>query len=460
VPDLSDSSGPLANVSRRSVLKGSAAALALFTVPTALIAACSSSSSKSASPTTSGAATSAGGTSATSGTAKASGTLTIGSNYSDAGVKAAFASVASEYQTSSGVNVKVNTVDHDTYQNKIQTYLQGTPDDVFAWFAGYRMKFFAAQKLATPIDDVWDTIGANFPDSIKAASKGDDGHYYFVPIYNYPWVMNYRKSLFSAKGYQIPKTWDDLITLSKKMKSDGLTPISFTDKDGWPAMGTFDILNMRINGYQFHVDLMAHKQSWTDPKVKDVFNQWKELFPYYQTGANGLTWEQGAQALQNKQTGMMFQGAGQVGQQFTAANLPDLGFFPFPEINSTYGTDSGIDAPIDGFMVSKSPKNEAAAKAFLEYLGTAQAEATYLKSDPTDVGTATNYDESTYNQLQKDSAAIIAGTKNIAQFLDRDTRPDFAYPVVQNALQGFIDSKDTDTACNSLESQAKAIFAS
>ena len=34
-------------------------------------------------------------------------------------------------------------------------------------------------------------------------------------------------------------------------RTDGLTPITFTDKDGWPAMGTFDILNMRINGYQF-----------------------------------------------------------------------------------------------------------------------------------------------------------------------------------------------------------------
>ena len=29
--------------------------------------------------------------------------------------------------------------------------------------------------------------------------------------------------------------------------------MAFADKDGWPAMGTFDILNMRINGYDFHV---------------------------------------------------------------------------------------------------------------------------------------------------------------------------------------------------------------
>jgi multiple sugar transport system substrate-binding protein len=423
---------------RRTVLRGGLAALAVGGSST-LLAAC-------------------GGNSSDSSSGSGSKTVSIGSNYSDPGVKAAFASVAAAFQKSSGVTATVNTVDHNTFQNKIQTYLQGTPDDVFSWFAGYRMKFFAAQNLASPIDDVWDKIGDHFPESIKNASKADDGHYYFVPLYNYPWVMNYRQSVFDDKGYEVPGTWDELVTLCKKMQADGLTPISFTDKDGWPAMGTFDILNMRINGYQFHVDLMAHKESWTDPKVAAVFDKWKELFPYYSDGPNGLTWEEGAQALQNKKAGMMFQGAGQVGQQFSKSNLADLKFFAFPEIDSANPVNSGIDAPIDGFMMSKSPKNKDAAVQFLEYLGTAAAEKTYLASDPTDVGTASDYDQSSYNQLQKDSAKIIGDTTNIAQFLDRDTRPDFAYPVVQNALQQFIEDQDGAAACKSLEAQAATIF--
>jgi multiple sugar transport system substrate-binding protein len=109
-------------------------------------------------------------------------------------------------------------------------------------------------------------------------------------------------------------------------------------------------------------------------------------------------------------------------------------------------------------MMSKDPKNKDGARQLLEYLGTAEAEATYLASDPTDVGTASNYDESTYNQLQKDSAEIIANTTNIAQFLDRDTRPDFASPVVANALQQFVDDQDSAAVTKSLEEQAKTIF--
>ena len=56
------------------------------------------------------------------------------------------------------------------------------------------------------------------------------------------------------------------------MKTDGLTPLAFGDKDGWPAMGTFDILNMRVNGYQYHIELMKGAQKWTDPKTAAVFD--------------------------------------------------------------------------------------------------------------------------------------------------------------------------------------------
>ena len=201
------------------------------------------------------------------------GTVTFGSNGSDPVPKKAYAAVFKQFTKQSGIKVKVNTVDHNTFQEQINTYLQGQPHDVFTWFAGYRMQFFAQKGLLTPIDDVWKTLKPNFSPAMQAASKGLDGHYYFVPIYNYPWAVFYRKSVFKQNGYKIPKTWDQFIALAKKMKTDGLTPIAFADKDGWPAMGTFDILNMRINGYDFHVHLMAGKEAWDGPKVKAVFNQ-------------------------------------------------------------------------------------------------------------------------------------------------------------------------------------------
>lgn len=374
--------------------------------------------------------------------------------------KKAFADIYAAFKKQSGITVDVNTKDHNTFQEQINSYLQGTPDDVFNWFAGYRMQFFAAKKLATPIDDVWKTIGGNFPDAMKALSKGEDGKYYFVPLYTYPWAIFYRKSVFQQHGYEVPTTWSQFIALCKQMKKDKLVPIAFGDKDAWPALGTFDQINFRTNGYDFHVELMAGKASWTDAKVRAAFDNWAEILPYHQEGAVGRTWQDAAQTLASKKAGMYLLGTF-VGQQFTdEADREDLDFFAFPEIDPSYGQDT-VEAPTDGFMLSKAPKNHSGAVKLLEYLGSPAAEQIYLKSDPNVVAASTKADTSSYSALQKKAYEMISGAKHLTQFMDRDSRPDFTSTVMQPALQKFIrDPKGIDGLLSSIERQKKTIFAS
>lgn len=375
----------------------------------------------------------------------AGGSVTIGSNYSDQVPKDAFAAMINYCATEKGVTPSINTVEHGAFQDSINSYLQGTPDDVFTWFAGFRMRFFAGQGLATPISDVWNKVGGNYSDAFKTASTGDDGEQYFIPMYNYPWVVIYRKSLFAEKGYAIPKTWTEFVALAKKMQADGLVPMAFADKDGWPAMGTFDILNMRQNGYQFHVDLMAGKEKWTDSRVKDVFNLWKELLPYLQTNALGRTWQEGAQSMINKEAGMYFLGTFAGEQATDPAVHDDLDFFPFPVLGNKWDSENAIDAPIDGLMLSKSPKNPEGAKALLECVATGKAQLEFLKTSPNNVAAAKDADTSGYTPFQKKMAEIIGNSGAIAQFLDRDTRPDFAGPNgMQGFLQDFLNKPDQD----------------
>jgi multiple sugar transport system substrate-binding protein len=395
-----------------------------------------------------------------SGTSADPKTVTVGSNASDAVPKKAFADIYAAFTKQSGITVDVNTKDHNTFQEQINSYLQGTPDDVFNWFAGYRMQFFAAKKLATPIDDVWQKIGGNFPEAMKALSKGEDGKYYFVPLYTYPWALFYRKSVFQQYGYTVPTTWDQFVALCKQMQKDKLVPIAFGDKDAWPALGTFDQINFRANGYDFHVELMAGKASWTDAKVRKAFDLWAEILPYHQEGAVGRTWQDAAQTLASKKAGMYLLGTF-VGQQFTnAADREDLDFFAFPEIDPAYGQDT-VEAPTDGFMLSKAPKNKAGALKLLEYLGSPAAEQIYLKSDPNVVAASTKADTSSYSPLQKKAYEMISGAKHLTQFMDRDSRPDFTSTVMQPALQKFVrDPKGIDALLTSIERQKKTIFAS
>ena len=191
--------------------------------------------------------------------------------------KAAIQSVMDAFQkANSGLTVKINTIDHNSFQENINNYLQGSPDDVFMWFAGYRMRFFASRASPATSAEAWKNI-QGMTDALKKSSTGEDGKQYFVPSTYYPWALFYRKSVFAKHGYEVPKTIDELTALGAQMKKDGLVPIAFGDKDGWPAMGTFDQLNLRVNGYDFHVSLMAGEEAWNSDKVKKVFDTWAGL---------------------------------------------------------------------------------------------------------------------------------------------------------------------------------------
>ena len=241
------------------------------------------------------------------------------------------------FKAATGIDVVMNTVDHGTFQDQITNYLGGTPDTAYTWFSGFRMKFFADQGLNVAIDDVWDTVKGNYTAGFANSVVGNDGKVYGIPVDYYPWAVFYRKSVFADKSYTIPTTWDELKTLAAKMQADGLTPFAFGDKDGWPAMGTFDILNLRQNGYDFHVNLMAGKEKWTDSKVTDVFKKWAEIVPFHAKDYAGLTWQQAADTLVQKKAGMYLLGLF-VSAQFAAtkdpADIADLDFFPYPTLGT------------------------------------------------------------------------------------------------------------------------------
>jgi ABC-type glycerol-3-phosphate transport system substrate-binding protein len=256
-----------------------------------------------------------------------------------------------------------------------------------------------------------------------------------VPVYDYPWVVIYRKSVFASHGYAIPKTTGDLVGLATRMQAVGLVPFAFGDQDGWPAMGTFDILDMRMNGYRFHMDLMTGRAKWTDARVTAVFREWATLLPFFQAGATTRSWQEAGTALFSGRAGMYFMGTFVADEVQDPAILDDLGVFPFPVFGNQWDVENAIDAPVDALILSRAPANLAGAKALLACAGTGPAQLQYVGSSHGVLAAATDATTSGYSQLQKDSAALIASAARVAQFLDRDARPDF---VGANGMQGFL----------------------
>lgn len=429
---------PVSGFSRRSLLGGALALGALG------LSACASGGGSTAAP--GGAAT---------------GEVTFGNNQADPVPKAAIEAAAKAFQdANAGLTVKMNTVAHTTFQENINNYLQGSPDDAFGWFAGYRGRFFAAKNLVGDLTDVYQAT-EGIPEGLKKACSTEDGSKQIImPATYYPWVVLYRKSVWEKGGYEVPKTLDEFKALGDKMKGEGVVPLAFADKDGWEAMGTFDILNLRINGYDYHISLLSGKEDWTSPKVTTVFDTWKGLLPYHQPDALGRSWQEAAQALQKGQAAMYYLGTFAAQQFAKGAEQDDLDFFTFPEVDSAIGTGA-IEAPTDGFMMSKRPKNEAGAKKWLGYLGSAAAQDILVQADPSVIATSQKADVAKYTDLQTKMLGVLKDATDVALFLDRDSRPDFASTVMGPALQSFLKTPDDiATILKNVEAQKKSIFAS
>ena len=365
------------------------------------------------------------------------------------------AAMADAYQKESGVTVETNPVDHTTFQESLNTYLQGSPDDVFTWFAGFRMAQLAENGLISDISDVFPIDGLG--DAFVQAATAPDGNQYFVPVSYYPWAVFYRKSVFEKNGWVAPETKDDFFALMDDMQGKDITPFAFADKEGWPAMGTFDILNMRLNGFDFHMSLMAGESAWDSAEVKNVFSTWADLLPYHQADPLGRTWQEAATAMAKGECGMYLLGT------FVADGIADvqddLDFFTFPALDDTIGNDA-IDAPIDGFCLAAGGANQDAGKEMLKWLGTAEAaDAANSNADAPFIAANANASTESYTDLQKKSAEVVGAAASIAQFLDRDTNADFASTVMIPSIQEFLrNPSDIDGITASIQQQKESIF--
>jgi multiple sugar transport system substrate-binding protein len=392
---------------------------------------------------------------------KASGPMSFGARTVDESPTKQLKGLVAAYEKKSGNKVTYNATESNAFQNNLSQYLQGTPDDAFQWMAGYRMQFFAEQGLLEDISDVWKDIEDQYDNSYKIASTGLDGKQYFVPQSWYPWGLHYRKSMVKELGLDPENiaNFDDMLKFFDALKKKGLVGFAAGDKGGWEAMGTFDIINARVNGYQFHVDLLAGREKWTDQRVIDVFKQWELLLPYTNKNVLDLEWDGAMQLLLQKKAGSTLMGSWFGGnfKEKSQEDYDDLWIVPFPEINPEHGVDT-IDAPIDGFCVAANGGNTEVGKDFIKFAGDKEGMQAMLDTGVPMTSANKNQDTSTYDAFQKQQLNVMSQAKYITQFLDRDTRPDFAGPVVGPAIQAWYKNpKDVNKIVDSLQAQWEAL---
>jgi len=199
----------------------------------------------------------------------------------------------------------------------------------------------------------------------------------------------YNIEAFASAGYQIPETWDELMTLSDKMVAQGKTPWSIGLESGaasgWPGTDWIEDIMLRTAKPEVYDKWVNHEIPWTDSAVKrawEIFGDIARSDKYVYGGAAtalttnfgdapGVLFTSPPRAYMHKQA--TFIKSFILNYDPTLKPGEDFSFFPFPSIDPEYGTPALGAA--DMFAVFN---NTPEAQALIRYLATAGAQEIWV----------------------------------------------------------------------------------
>lgn len=362
------------------------------------------------------------------GTSAVAGTLVINGDTSDPAPKAAFQAVIDGFEAENpDVDVVYNLFDHEGYKAAIRNFLSADAPDIAFWYAGNRMAPFVEAGLFAPIDDVWADQGLYSLMASSAPGMTMDGKKWGIPFTYYNWGVYYRQDIFENLGITVPTNWDEFIAAGETLKANGVTPITIGTKWLWTAGGVFDYLNLRTNGYDFHMALTSGEIPWTDDRVRATMANYQQLIDgdFFLENHAALSWQEALAPMANGEAAMYIMG------NFAVAPLKELGLddnslglFQFPEI--TPGIPMAEEAPTDTIHLTAGAKNVVDAKRFLAYTARPDVQTAWNKALgqlPTNAGAGVA-DDKFLNQAFKMLNDNAPG--GVAQFYDRDTKAEMA----------------------------------
>lgn len=186
----------------------------------------------------------------------------------------------------------------------------------------------------------------------------------------------YNPKAFTAAGYEVPGTWDELIALSDQIVADGKAPwaigLESGAASGWPATDWIEDIMLRTAGPEVYDKWVAHEIPWTDPAIKKAWETFGQIVGNkdYQyggsTGTLATSFGDAPVPLFDDPPGAYLHRQASFITGFFPEGLvagEDYDFFPFPPIDPQYGTPvlGGADLIV---MFNDTPQ----ARALVEYL--------------------------------------------------------------------------------------------
>ncbi|MBU8918207.1 carbohydrate ABC transporter substrate-binding protein [Bacillus sp. FJAT-29953] len=230
---------------------------------------------------------------------------------------------------------------------------------------------------------VKDKLVPGFTDTL-ATNPYNDGKTYMAPMFYSPTGLFYNAALLKEKGWEVPKTWDEMWALGDKAKAEGISLFTY------PTTGYFDAflysLLLEAGGSDFYNKAMTYKDGiWESKEATKAFDIVGKLAKYTEpttvANANDKDYKKNQQLILDNQALFMPNGTWVVGEMKDAPRADgfEWGMTALPAIE-----DSGDRYAFTFFeqmWIPAQAKNKDAAKDFLTFVYSDKAAAIFAEAD-------------------------------------------------------------------------------
>ncbi|MEO5779209.1 ABC transporter substrate-binding protein [Arthrobacter oryzae] len=339
------------------------------------------------------------------------------------------------FEQCTGITVKYEGSKEFETQIGVRAQAGNAPDVAIFPQPGLMADQARAGNLKEASKEVSDLVDKNWSTDWKGYGTVD-GKFYAAPMLaNVKGYIWYAPKTFQDKGWEVPKTWDEMLTLSKKIADDNaMKPwcagFESGEATGWPGTDWIEDVVLRAEGPEVYDQWVNHEIPFNDPKIVSAFDKTGEIL-LNQDFVNGgfgdvrsiLTtgFAQAGQPVLDGQCAMHHQA------NFQASNWPegtvvapegDVWAFVTPPIDASQGV-----AITGGGEMIGAYNDTPEIQAYLAYMASADFANNRVKLGGVISANKGLDPNNAQSELDKQSVKLLQDTKTVFRFDGSDLMP-------------------------------------
>lgn len=190
-------------------------------------------------------------------------------------------------------------------------------------------------------------------------------------IYGVPYALNasgviYNKDIFRELNLEIPKTWDEFLSVAQKVKDEQIIPFYMTYKEAWTTLPAWNTVSSTLVSSEIFDKV--NKREITFSEIYDeTTDKILELLEFGHSDNFGVGYNDGNIAFAKGESAMYLQGSYAIPSILTVNENLNLGMFALPATNNVENNKlvSGVDVY---FSIPKDAKNKEESIKFINFL--------------------------------------------------------------------------------------------